>query len=231
MSGALSTCPVSINPPTTSSKKAVLLGTDTEVSIAPKLRGQLSGHSFADKNQDFNRETLSASTPADKNAGSSPNAKPHPIRPLALRHFPMRLIDASSLPPHGSSDDVCAIYVSPTSFSRIFGGTRPMADLALYASIRVLPAPTIKNIPVTGGAGSATAGASLLPSPDPLMPVSKQLLLNGKDKQRDDEYDKKNEAEKIERVAFRALRGVPERHAVIFGQLPRSDIGEWDLIS
>jgi len=60
------------------------------------------------------------------------------------------------------------------------------------------------------------------------MPAAKQLRLDGNSMQRGEE---KNESAKAERVAFRALHGVPERHVVVVGQLPKSSIGEWDLIS
>jgi peroxin-1 len=215
---------VSTNPPTTS-RKAVLLSTNTEVSISPKMRGQHAGpSSAADKKQESNSGTPSASD--RKNTESSLTT--HTIRPIALRQLPMRVIDASSLPPPQDSYDSCMLYVSPTNFSRVFGGTRPTTDLTLYASIRVLPAPTIKDIPVTGGAGSTAASASTNASADPSMPVAKQLRLDGNSMQRGEE---KNESGKAERVAFRALHGVPERHVVVIGQLPKSNIGEWDLIS
>lgn len=144
----------------------------------------------------------------------------------------MRVIDASSLPPlQDPSCHSCILYVSPTNFSRVFGGTRPGADLTLYASIRVLPAPTIKDIPVTGGPGSTAASASTTASTNLSVPVAKQLRLDGNSMQRGEGYDEKNESGKAEKLAFRALHGVPESHVVIFGQLPKSNIGEWDLIS
>lgn len=195
------------------------------MSIAPKLRSQPAGASAASNNtQESRAETSLAPTSDMKKAKLSTKTGP-----LALRHLPMRIVDGSSLPPpHDTIGDSCMLYVSPTSFSRIFDGTRPTMGPALYASVRVLPAPTIKNIPITGGAGSTAAGASTLSTSTP---VSKQLQLDGKSKQRNDEYYAKNEGAKVERVAFRALHGVPERHVVIFGQLPKSNIGEWDLVS
>jgi hypothetical protein len=199
------------------------------VSIAPKLRGQPAGTaSAASKNQESHAEALSASTSTGmKKANALPKT-----RPLALRHLPMRLIDVSSLPPpQDPSNDSCILFVSPTSFSRIFDGARPTMGLALYASICVLPAPTIKNIPITGGAGSTAAGANTPSSSDSSVPATKQLLLDGKNKQRSKESEEKNEGAKVERVAFRVLYGVPERHVIIFGRLPRSNIGDWDLVS
>lgn len=206
----------------------MLLSTNTEVSISPKMRGRYTGpSSAAGKEQGSNAGTPAASSVDRENAESA--SKTHAIRPIALRQLPMRVIDTSSLPPpQDPSCDSCILYVSPTNFSRVFGGTRPGADLTLYASIRVLPAPTIKDIPVTGGAGSTAASASTTASS---VPVAKQLRLDGNSMQRGEGYDEKNESGKAERLAFRALHGVPERHVVIFGQLPKSNIGEWDLIS
>lgn len=233
----------------TSSKKAVLLGTDTEVYIAPKLRNSTT--SEAAKIQQPKKDTKgTALSPSGVIDQSNSSQKPQSSagtnsvgisrsRPVALRNLPTRLIDTSSLPAlntHSYGSSTCAIFVSPTTFSRICSHHSLLSknDSAFgHASIRVLPAPSTKSIPITGGPTLSTSGNT--GQNQSSLAAARQLLLDGSN--RDGKLDAKKSEEKEkperERVLVCSLGGVPEQHLVISGsgQLPRSNAGDWDLIS
>lgn len=120
----------------------------------------------------------------------------------------------------------CTAYVSPSTLSRLTAHSTSDAT-SITVSIQVLAAPTTKNVPISGSEAAASQSTPLA--------AAKQLLLNSNgtrnavNEQEGRESEKKHVA--LERISVRPLLGVPERHVVITGQLPRSDMEDWDLVS
>lgn len=224
----------------------MLLSTNTEVSIAPKLRNSASKKANPAQTSQNGTNGASSKGKEDLVPLKTPPIESDTLpkaRPIALRNLPARLIDLASLD-HPALNSSCTIYISPTTFSRIFSKSSSPSPLpkdeilnaSAFASIRILPAPTTKGIPITGGTITGSSGGTdnaQISASSPLA-VAKQLLLDGRsNKAGNGKVDGKEGGEKHERerVLFRPLVGVPEKHLVIIGQLPRSNAGEWDLVS
>lgn len=98
---------VSLDPPSKNKTNALLLTTNTEVSIAPKLR---RGHS---PSPDTQSPSKSQSNGLGASSSSAPKSK---VKPYILRVLPARVL--VSLPPITNYPEIIA-YVSPQTLSQI----------------------------------------------------------------------------------------------------------------
>jgi peroxin-1 len=203
---------VSTDPPSVS--RAVLLSTDTEVSIAPKLR---NGRNHPETKAKSSSQAPSNTSP-DSSVGLK-SSKPLAIgRPIVLRVLPSRLAVLPESP--DELQDIIA-YVSPSTLAGISNQDLPLASLnsTCSASIRRLKSPTALGI-------SSIIDASASAAPPPVPPAAK--LIQPKDGKVPPVSGTVPEpAQSDERVVLCCLSGIPEHHILLRGALP--NLSDWDL--
>ncbi|KAF9510428.1 hypothetical protein BS47DRAFT_1347980 [Hydnum rufescens UP504] len=204
---------VSTDPP--SSSRAVLLSTDTEVSIAPKLRNG--------RNHPETKAKSSTQAPSNTSSDSSAGPKSSKLlaigRPIVLRVLPSRVAVLPESP--DELEDIIA-YVSPSTLAGISNQDLPLAspNLTSSASIRRLKPPTTLGI-------SSIIDASASAAPPPVPPAAKLIQpKDGKVSALSGTVPGPDQGD--ERVVLYCLSGIPEHHILVRGALP--NLSDWDLV-
>ena len=207
---------VSTDPP--SASRAVLLSTDTEVSIAPKLRNGRNGSETKTMAKNTSQSPSITSPGSLDGPGSSKSSAIG--RPIVLRVLPSRL---AKFPETTDELQETIAYVSPSTLGCISNHALPLASehSSYFASIRRLKPPSTIGISGIIDASSSTApppvpSAKLIqPKDGKISPLSSTApeLTRGDD-----------------RVLFCCLTGIPEQHMLVRGSLPSTDLSDWDLV-
>ncbi|KAG5645414.1 hypothetical protein DXG03_006238 [Asterophora parasitica] len=192
---------VSLDP--TSKGHALLLTTNTEVSIAPKLhrsdrRADTSGPKSKSATQD---------APA-----TTPERKPQKSNSQVLRVLPHRVSPVAPLEYSGSE---LVAYVSPSTFKQIHVSRHP-TEKAI--SIRCYES-TYKRLSPPPDPSSSASG----PSPPPA-PATRIIKPGAADKEPSN--DAENTSADV--IFVGALHGLPEGH-IVFPAVPRN-VEDWDLL-
>ncbi|TFK44456.1 P-loop containing nucleoside triphosphate hydrolase protein [Crucibulum laeve] len=195
---------VSLDP--ASRSNALLLATNTEVSIAPKLhRNKLPLSSQANgKFAESDKKPVNGVT----------NGKPKLVKPVSyvLRILPRRLLRDLTFPEHTGSELVA--YVSPRTFARIFPFTsRSQDSLCHKATFKRLPSPV-----------DPSASSSSSPTPTP---TARVLNPGVGEKEKEKEQSTGTEPGTGD-VFIGQMDGITESHLTFL--VASEGIEEWDIV-
>ncbi|KAH7908843.1 P-loop containing nucleoside triphosphate hydrolase protein [Hygrophoropsis aurantiaca] len=200
---------VSLDPQ--SKTDALLLTTDTEVSIAPKTR---RGGNIGSAQTAASARDSTPNTNKDPQASSAPENK-HPLH--ILRVLPSRLLP--SIPPVSSPKTELIVYVAPRTLSLLTNSDYPLPtdveDSFFRASYRYLNSP----------ADPTEASKPTAPEPE----VQPKVLTAGGKSNKEDQEDKDEKASTSDTLWIGASSAVLESHVLFTREVP--GIGDWDLIN
>ncbi|KAF8637996.1 hypothetical protein AX16_010628 [Volvariella volvacea WC 439] len=202
---------VSLDPP--SKGNASLLATDTEVSIAPKLRNSQHGQPHKAKaSSAVNDQDTKSQSEATEKPSQRPDA-PTPARSLILRVLPSQLAGAS-FPPHSRQELLG--YVTPSTFKRLQPSYPVIKDgrsVVLHPfSLECLPPPADPT---------AAISSSTEPAPVP----APRILKAGASEEKGSSDPQDNE---VPLLHIGWMDGIPEGHIVL--PTLAEGVEEWDLI-
>ncbi|KDQ13914.1 hypothetical protein BOTBODRAFT_175049 [Botryobasidium botryosum FD-172 SS1] len=206
---------VSTNPPSPSN--AVLLSTNTEVSIAPKLRADPAVSKDSTKGSKSSRTKGQRSSSKPKESAAEQQV---PKISAVARVLPSRLFT-----PRGSVNDTesLSVYVSPSTFTRLAREPNPSPNSPpnrlRLVSLAVLHYPSTGNAPAS----------AVTPHIPPVSTQTRTLHTNS-DENVEAESSTNESGRSEDLFVLRCDRNVPERHAVIVGDTIL-DVRDWDIIN
>ena len=190
----------------------MLLSTNTEVSIAPKSRHQVNAKKGSKK---ASSESQKKARAEENVSGMSPK-----FRSFVLRVLPRQLV----IFPEPEVPSEPTVYVSPATLGQIINSPLPAppeSGSAYYARVRRLNPPSTVGISSTNDMANAVA--------PPLVPQDR--ILKPKDPKDSVPLVTVPEGPKLdERVLFRCVYGIPERH-IVRGMSLGGLYSDWDLVS
>ncbi|KAF5345345.1 hypothetical protein D9758_008461 [Tetrapyrgos nigripes] len=197
----ITSIPVSLDPQ--SKNNALLLSTNTEVSIAPKL------HTRQQKSSSKPTKDKSASVNGASIIKPSVDTKEKPKTVSVshvLRVLPERVLDLP-IPSYIGSEILG--YVSPRTFTSLYPSAQPEASTYWKSAFKRLRPPVDPNDS---------------PSTQESVPIPAPKLLNPGEKDK----DKLTPVQENDEVYICSMVGIVDQH-VVFTNLPR-DVEEWDLV-
>ncbi|KAF8331356.1 P-loop containing nucleoside triphosphate hydrolase protein [Cantharellus anzutake] len=196
-------------------QNAVLLSTNTEVSIAPKPRHPAKGRSNDKKDKKGASDDQKKLDSEEKAPTMSPK-----LQPFVLRVLPRQLV----VFPEGGVPSEPTVYVSPTTLGQIVNSSLPIppeSGNSYYASVRRLTPPSAAGISSTNDAANSAA-----PPPVP----QERILRPTGSKEAASSAVVPDGPKLDERVLFRSVGGIPERH-MVRGMSLGGLYSDWDLVS